>query len=281
MLASFERTCDHRQVPGDVLGDILADLEAEGDELDDLLAGLREQDWRRRTPAPGWSIAHQVAHLAWTDEVAQVSATDPEAFGALLARFIAAPRGAADPVHAAADKGAKAAVPELLTRWRSSRSALAAALGDASPGARLPWFGPPMAPASMATARLMETWAHGQDVADALGVTRAPTTRLRHIARLAVRARDYAFGLHAITAPSEEFRVELAAPDGSQWAFGPSDAAQRVTGTATDFCLLATRRCHRDDAGLVATGPDADSWLDLVQAFAGPPGAGRASRVSS
>ena len=131
-----------------------------------------------------------------------------------------------------------------------------------------------MSTASMATARLMETWAHGQDVADALGVTRTPTDRLRHVVRLGVRTRDFAFGVHGLTPPVEEFRVELTAPSGELWTYGPEDAAQRVTGPALDFCLLVTQRAHRADLALRAEGADADRWLDIAQAFAGPPGAG-------
>lgn len=127
----------------------------------------------------------------------------------------------------------------------------------------------------MATARLMETWAHGADVADALGVPRTPTHRLRHIAHLGVRTRDFAFTVHGRTPPAEPFRVCLTAPDGREWTWGPESAAQTVTGSAVDFCRLVTQRVHRTDTDLVATGPDADAWLELAQAFAGPPGAGR------
>jgi uncharacterized protein (TIGR03084 family) len=121
----------------------------------------------------------------------------------------------------------------------------------------------------------METWAHALDVYDALGITREPTNRIRHIAHLGVRTRDYAFGVHQLEPPGEPFRVELTAPSGEVWEWGPGDAAQTVTGSAYDFCLRVTQRRHRDDLDLVATGPDADRWLDLAQAFAGPPGAGR------
>jgi uncharacterized protein (TIGR03084 family) len=132
-----------------------------------------------------------------------------------------------------------------------------------------------MAAASMATARLMETWAHGLDVTDALQLPPSESPRLQHVAHLGVRTRDFAFAQHGQPAPAEPFRVELTAPDGSLWVWGPEDAAQRVTGPALDFCLRVTRRRHRADLALVATGPDADRWLDLAQAFAGPPGQDR------
>ena len=149
------------------------------------------------------------------------------------------------------------------------------ALRAAVPGTRFPWYGPPMSGASMATGRLMETWAHGQDVADALGVVRTPTDRLRHVVRIGVRARDFAFGARGLAAPAEELRVEILAPSGDLWTYGPEDAPQRVTAPALDFCLLVTQRAHRADVAVTAEGPDADRWLDIAQAFAGPPGGGR------
>jgi uncharacterized protein (TIGR03084 family) len=127
----------------------------------------------------------------------------------------------------------------------------------------------------MATARMMETWAHGQDVADALGVQRKPTARLKHVAHLAVRTRNFAYLLNDKAPPGEEFRVELQGPDGDTWSWGPEDAEQRVTGPALDFCLLATQRRHRDDLAVQAVGADADAWLGIIQAFAGLPGKGR------
>ncbi|WP_157531232.1 maleylpyruvate isomerase family mycothiol-dependent enzyme, partial [Mycobacterium sp. IS-1496] len=139
----------------------------------------------------------------------------------------------------------------------------------------LPWFGPPMSAPSMATARLMETWAHGLDVADALGVRRVPTARLRSIAHIGVRTRDFAFAVHGLPVPGEPFHVELNAPDGSRWTWGPADAPQHVTGSAEHFCFLVTQRRPRDELDVTAVGPDAEQWLDIAQAFAGGGGRGR------
>ena len=127
----------------------------------------------------------------------------------------------------------------------------------------------------MATARMMETWAHGLDVADALGVKRPATARLKSIAHIGVRTRDFAFAINGLPAPAEPFLVELLAPDGSTWSWGPDDAAQRVTGSAEDFCLLVTQRRPRAELDVTAVGPDAQKWVTIAQAFAGPPGAGR------
>ena len=253
---------------------VLDDLRAESDELDLLVGELSPEEWARPTPAPGWTIAHQIAHLAWTDHAALLAVTDADAFGKEVEKAFAAAESFVDE---GAEEGARKPPAEILEGWRSGRKALDHALRTAPAGARFPWYGPPMAAASMATARLMETWAHGQDVADALGVVRTPTERLRHVARIGVRTRDYAFGVRGLTPPAEEFRVELVGPSGDTWVYGPEDAPQRVTGPGLDFCLLVTRRAHRADLAVRAEGPDADRWLDIAQAFAGPPGAGRAA----
>ncbi|MER6674582.1 TIGR03084 family metal-binding protein [Streptomyces sp. NPDC000983] len=254
---------------------VFDDLRAESDELDRLVAELSPDQWSLATPAPRWTIAHQIAHLAWTDHAALLAATDAEAFGKEVEKALAAPDRFVDE---GADEGAARPPDRILADWRSGRQALQDALRAAPPGTRFPWYGPPMAAASMASARLMETWAHGQDVADALGAVRTPTDRLRHVARIGVRARDYAFGVRGLTPPAEEFRVELAGPGGDVWAYGPETAAQRVTGPALDFCLLVTRRAHRVDLAVRAEGEDAGRWLDIAQAFAGPPGEGRTAK---
>ncbi|MEV1286049.1 TIGR03084 family metal-binding protein [Micromonospora sp. NPDC049679] len=255
------------------LADLLTDLADESADVDALVAPLTDAQWGVPTPAPGWTIGHQIAHLAWTDHVALLSATDPDAF------FTALSAGAADP-DGFVDRGAAeylAPPSELLPRWRAGRTALAEALAAAPAGVKLPWYGTGMSPVSMATGRIMETWAHGQDVADALGVARTPTARLRHIVHLGVRTLGHGFVAHGRPAPTAPVRVELIAPDGQLWVYGPADAVDRLAGPALDFCLLVTQRRHRADLSLVATGPVADEWLDVAQAFAGPPGAGRAS----
>jgi uncharacterized protein (TIGR03084 family) len=252
--------------------DVLADLRAEGDALDAVVAGLDGAGWQSPTPAAGWTVAHQVAHLAWTDAQALRAATDAAGFADWVAGSAAELPALVDD---AAAEGAAQEPDALLARWRAGRRALAAALSELPPHIRLPWFGPPMSVVSMATARLMETWAHGLDVTDGLGRSPSVSPRLRHVAHLGVRTRDFAFGQHGLPAPAETFRVELTGTDGEQWAWGPADAAQRVTGPALDFCLRVTQRRHRSDLALVAVGADADRWLDLAQAFAGDPGAGR------
>ncbi|WP_406508077.1 TIGR03084 family metal-binding protein [Streptomyces sp. NBC_00212] len=259
--------------PIDAVLAVLDDLRAEGGELDVLVRELSPAQWSTPTAAPAWTIAHQVAHLAWTDTAALLAVSDPDAFAAEVEKAVASPDTFVDD---GAEAGALLPPAELLAWWRDSRVQLQQALRDAPVGAKFPWYGPPMSTASMATGRLMETWAHGQDVLDALGRTRKPTDRLCHVARIGIRARNYAFTVRGLTPPAEEFRVELTAPDGaSTWTYGPDGAQQRVTGPALDFCLLVTQRLHRSDTAVRAEGADADRWLDIAQAFAGPVGPGR------
>ena len=258
-----------------MLDEVLTDLAVEGDRLDAVVADLSAEQWRTPTPAAGWDVATQVAHLAWTDEVAIKAATDKAAWDAEVLAAVDDPE---DYVDRMALQGGEAQPADLLARWRRARAALERTLRAHPAGEKLPWFGPPMSPTSMATARLMETWAHSLDVHQGLGFDPEITDRIRHVAHLAVRTRDFAFANNDLARPTEEFRVELLAPSDELWTYGPEDATQRVTGTAQDLCLLATQRVHRADTDLVAVGPDADRWLDVAQCFAGPTGGGRDPR---
>jgi uncharacterized protein (TIGR03084 family) len=258
-----------------LLEGVLADLDAEGERLEAALADLPDDAWRRPTPARGWDVATQVAHLAWTDEAAHAAATDKSRWDALVLEAMADPEHAVD---RAALTGGVAAPSAILTRWRTARGGLADALRGCPTGQKMPWYGPPMSATSMATARFMETWAHSLDVYDALGVEPEVTDRVRHVAHLGVRTRDFAFSVHGLAAPDDEFHIALTAPSGDLWAWGPENAAQTVTGSAYDFCLLVTQRVHRDDTSLVAQGRDASTWLGIAQCFAGLPGEGRERR---
>ncbi|MDH6114193.1 uncharacterized protein (TIGR03084 family) [Kitasatospora sp. MAP12-15] len=255
------------------LSELITDLTAECSELDALVADLTTEGWSTETSAPGWTISHQISHLAWTDAWALRALREPVGFEAAARDLFTGPDNAVD---AGAEAGARRPHGELLADWRAGRAELAKELAAADPAGKLPWFGPPMKPLSMATARIMETWAHGEDVADALGVQRAPTARLRHIAHLGFRTIPFAFAANGLPQPDAALRVELTAPDGELWVWGPADAVDRISGPALDFCLRVTQRRHPDDLALTAVGPVATAWLPIAQVFAGPPGAGRA-----
>jgi len=249
---------------------LAADLAAESAVTRALVAGLDEAGWHTPTPAAGWDIADQISHLAYFDEVTVQSAVHPEEFKAQLA---ATPDNVNPDTIAARFRDRSGA--QLLRWFDTARAELIGTFAGLDPRLRLPWFGPPMSAASSLTARIMETWAHTQDIADALGVTREPTSRLRHVAHIGVGARTFSYAVNGQTLPAAAVRVELTGPDGDVWTWGPEDAPDRVTGPALDFCLLVTQRRHLDDLALVIEGPAAIEWMSIAQAFAGAAGTGR------
>jgi uncharacterized protein (TIGR03084 family) len=248
------------------------DVAAETTALRLMIAGLDESGWRQDTPAVGWTVADQVGHLAYFDDAAITSATDPDEFAAEMERAVADGATSSDAI---VDRYRVVPPAELLVWFDESRGQLLEVFRPLDPSVRVPWFGPPMSAASLLTARLMETWAHGQDIADALGVVRQPTDRLKHVAHIGVGARAFSFAAHGRSAPDAPVRVELAAPTGETWAWGPAGADDRVSGPALDFCLVVTQRRHLDDTALRIEGPAATEWMSIAQAFAGPPGPGR------
>ncbi len=258
-----------------LIDDLLHDLTTEGDALRAVVAALPDEQWATDTPAEGWTIATTIAHLLWTDEAAVLAARaheDKAAWDELVLAGMADPTGFVD--TAALEIG-QLPPADLLARWDAARPALATALRAVPEGQKMPWFGPPMSATSMVTARYMETWAHALDVYDALGREPERTDRIKHVAHIGVRTRGFSFVNAGQEVPAAEVRVELTAPSGEVWTWGPEDAPEAVRGSAYDFCLLATQRVHRADTDLVAEGPGADAWLDVAQCFAGPAGGGR------
>jgi uncharacterized protein (TIGR03084 family) len=259
-------------VPVDMFA-LARDLAAETAVTRDLVADLSDVGWQTPTPAVGWTIADQIGHLAYFDEMAVKSAVRPEEFTADLAAAQAS--GAAiDPETLAAQYRDRTGA-QILEWFDTARATLLGTFAGLDPGLRVPWFGVAMSAASSLTARIMETWAHTQDIADALRVTREPTDRLRHVAHIGVGARAFSYLAHGLSPSDVPVLVTLTAPSGAVWTWGPADAIDRVTGSALDFCLLVTQRRHRDDLDLDIEGPAALQWMEIAQAFAGPPGPGR------
>ncbi len=131
------------------------------------------------------------------------------------------------------------------------------------------WGDGPMTCRSFATARLMETWAHGLDCFTTLGAEPVDTDRLRHVAHLGFRALPYAFRSQGITPPASlsELRLELTSPSGQFWTYGENSAPQTITGSAAHWCRVATRRMAAEDSDLLATGPLARSVLSTARAY--------------
>ena len=253
---------------------ICADLGAEQEALAAVLVGCDEGAWDAPTPAEGWAVRDQVSHLAYFDEKAVLAHTDPDAFAAELEVLLATgDLLALEREHLAIGRAMTGV--EMLAWWQAANARLRATYADLEPSTKVLWYGPAMGARSKITARIMETWAHGQDVRDALGIDTIPTGRLRHVCHIGVRARPFAYQANGRTVPRDDVAVTLTAPDGPTWEWGDPAADNTVVGPALDFALLVTQRRHRADTALVASGADADEWLDIAQAFAGPPGAGR------
>jgi uncharacterized protein (TIGR03083 family) len=284
---------------------LIGDLRAETADLERFLG---PSAWEVPTPAEGWTVRDQISHLAWFDEAATRAVTTPEAFRAELREVLA--QGLDTDVLVAERRSMPG--EEVLKWFREARRRMIEALAAADPKVRIPWYGPDMGLVSFTTARLMETWAHGQDVVDGLAAAgrdvpsrdaagldaagldtagrdatgptgsgssgmagREPTDRLRHVAEIGVRTRPWSFTAHGRAVPDVPVRVELTLPGGDLWTAGPPGAADVVCGTALDFCLVVTQRRHPGDVSLAVSGPVAREWIGIAQAFAGPPGAGR------
>jgi uncharacterized protein (TIGR03084 family) len=254
--------------PGGALEDLLDDLEAEQAALDDVLAGLPEAGWATPSAAAGWDVRDQVGHLAFGEDLAALAATRPAAFTARLEELMADLGAFADGV----DSRVRALPPaEVLAWWRVARRSLVHALRGRDPGERIPWAGPDMSATSFARARLMETFAHGQDIRDGLGLPGLVTPRLRHVAALGVRTRGFAYALNGRPVPQAEVRVALDLPGGEVATWGAADASDLVRGPVEDFCLVVTRRRHPADTRLLVQGAAAEEWMAIAQCYLGPP----------
>ncbi len=251
---------------------ITADLIAEQDALDLVVAPLSEAQWQMATPSPRWRVIEQIGHLSFFDHSAAMAITDPQRFTAHRERFVAQAFTDADAADRITLTEAQAmSPPELLTHWRACREELAAAAGTLADDARVEWYGPSMGSKSFLTARLMEAWAHGQDIVDTVGGEITATDRLRHITQLGFITRGWTYINRKLPIPDGDVRVAAMSPSGETWVWGPEDAVATVTGTALDFCLVTSQRRNLADTGLEVAGAIALEWLEMAQLFAGPP----------
>lgn len=256
---------------------LLDDLVGEEQSLDGLVGALDADGWSTPTPAAGWTVHDQIAHLAATEEWAMLALRDTVGFRAGVDHLAGDPDALADEVRSGLMGKRRPPDMDVLAWWRDRRSAMTEQLREHGPRDRLPWFGPDMSAMSFATARLMETWAHGVDIADAIGVAPVATRRLRHVADIGVRTRGFAYASRGLDVPDAPIRVDLVAPDEDDvWAWGPAEAPDSVLGPALDFCLVVTQRRHPADTDLSVTGAAAIEWIGVAQAFAGAPTGPRA-----
>ena len=264
--------------------DVLADLLAEQQALDDIVAGLDADQWELATPSPGWTIADQIGHLTYFDGTAALAVVDPPAFQDAMTSLLSSGGAGAESADDIVLGRYRAMSPgDLLAAWRDNRRALAAAGEILENDTRVAWYGPSMGAKSFLTARLMEVWAHGQDIVDTVSATRESTDRLRHIAQLGFITRGWTYFNRGLDVPSIPVRVELTSPSGDTWSFGPDPAddptVESIVGPAIDFCLVTTQRRHVDDTDLVVTGDSARDWMEKAQLFAGPASDGPPART--
>jgi uncharacterized protein (TIGR03084 family) len=251
---------------------LLGDLVAETEVVVAMLADLEDSAWDTPTPAPGWTIRDQVSHLAYFDEGALLALKDPDQFKLDATALLVYGDSFPDEIA----KRYRDVAPEKLLAWfKAARAGLIASFAGVEGRHRLAWYGPDMSAASSLTARLMETWAHGVDIADALGIAIVGSKRLRHIAHLGYSTRRFSYTLRNRQASEVPLRVELLAPDGSTWNFGPEGASEVVSASALEFCLIVTQRRNLADTQVQMTGPIASEWMLIAQAYAGAPGPGR------
>lgn len=240
---------------------IFDDLAAEQDRLEDILSGLDEARWTSPSAADGWTVADVVLHLAQSEEGVVASTTG-------AGRDLRPPDGRT--VDAAMDElvQAERTTPEqVFGRWRKARRASVAALRSADPARPLAWVEAPLKPATLATTRLAEHWAHGLDITGPLGIDFPDTERLRHVAWLAHRTLPYALSVAAERAGPVS--CELTAPDGvNVWRFGPADAESAITGPAGAFCRVAAHRLEAAKSGLRTTGPHGAAALGVLRTYA-------------
>ena len=242
---------------------IFDDLGAEQERLEKILSGLDEGQWASASGAPGWTIADVVLHLAQSEEAAAATA----AHGTLRGGLGAVAGETMDERADAAVRAERAPGAEVFARWQRARQASLAAMQAADPDQPVQWMVGTIKPATLATTRLAEHWAHGLDIAGPLGADFPATARLKHVAWLAHRTLPYALSL--VGEPAATVRCELIAPDGQQvWRFGPAEAESAITGAAGEFCRVAARRLDPARTSLRASGPHGATALRLVRTYA-------------
>jgi uncharacterized protein (TIGR03084 family) len=253
------------------MNELCADLLAEYEELTALCATLTPQQWRQTTLFYGWTPWDEIAHLCFFDETGLLAVTDAAAFAEntdALNRQLAS--GQEISAIARARFGHLDGA-QLLQCWRGRFMPLVQALSAMEPKARLPWYGPMMSARSFATARMMETWAHGQDVFDCVPQRRVPSDRLKHIAHIGVTTFGWTFINRKLPVPDTVPHIALQAPGGETWSWNAPSETEYVRGSAEDFCLVVTQRRHVHDTGLEVAGVGATQWMSFAQCFAGPP----------
>ncbi len=252
--------------------EILSDLVAEQQALDQFLQRISERQWNLPTSAPGWSIKDTVSHLAYTEQfAARVIEQGPSVIKK-------AKLGDIDEWTALGVKeGRGMRYQQVIEWWRNSRADVVDALSRMDGSDRVHWVAGDMSARAFATLRLMETWAHGLDIKDAMeGLLTfdeeeedptADTSRIRHIAWLAHRMLPYAFSEAGEKFPQAGIRLELMGPRYARWVYGPDDAEDVIKGVAGEWCRIAVQRLDHGATSLKAEGTNAETALRVVRTY--------------
>jgi uncharacterized protein (TIGR03084 family) len=250
----------------------IVDLRAEADEFDRLLAGLRDDDWRRATLFKGWTIDDIVQHLHMGDRMGLASATDDTAFAALRADIQVKRATGLSRLEETRQRLAGLTGAALRQQWRTTLLELCDALAVKPADARLKWAGPDMGVRMFATARQMEIWSHAQAIYDLIGMERPlPSARLRNIAEIGVRTFGWTYRVRDLPVPPTVPRVHLEAPNGEIWEWNAECVTDSVSGDAVAFCRVVTQTRNVADTTLAVEGDVAKHWMSIAQCFAGPP----------
>lgn len=235
-----------------------------------LVAPLSNIELKRPTAFKGWTIEDVIGHLHVWNHAADLTLTDEASFDGFMAEVAGSVQGGT------LNSFEKQWLDELagtglVAAWHEGFERLAAHYGDADPSQRVKWAGPDMSARSSITARLMETWAHGQEVYDELGVVREIADRIRNIVILGVNTYGWTYRTRQEDPPGPMPYLKLSAPSGEIWEYGDEQETNVITGPAEAFCQVVTQTRNVADTDLEVTGAIAADWMSKAQCFAGPP----------
>jgi uncharacterized protein (TIGR03084 family) len=166
---------------------------------------------------------------------------------------------------AAIKKGRSMRPQDVIEWWRGGRAKVVEPLSHMGADDRVPWIAGDMSARTFATFRLMETWMHGLDIYQTLGIEVEDTQRIRHVCWLGWKTLPYAFkqaGEHY-----EPVRVEVIGPGYAKWVYGPEDADNLIKGSASDWARLVVHRAKPSDIRLKVTGEQAETAIKVARAF--------------
>lgn len=246
------------------------DFRTESDALYAIIAPLSDSELDRPTAFKGWTVNDVIGHLHIWNVAADLSLRDENGFREFFAKVAASfKQGSLKEFERTYLNGLSGA--ELVATWRAGYERVADHFAKADPKARLPWAGPSMSARSSITARLMETWAHGQEVYDLLGIERENGDHIRNIVMLGVNTFGWTYKNRREDAPERMPYLVLTAPSGETWTYGEESDEERIEGQAEEFCQVVTQTRNIADTALKTTGDIAADWMAKAQCFAGAP----------